>query len=280
MKIIIVGGGFIGQLLQAVLFPRARVFDWRASAPTMQPRQLGPQYLWEPIPELPCRKFEVFTRIDGSEATNDTMVAYKTKVGKHQDNSDWRAQFRPVMDGYDAQLPFSRVEYGRRIGSIDITNRRLNMADGTQETYDVLISTIPMPAFLIMCGRYPYSNPFRSRPIYMHHSTYQSQDRPCGPLDMHVNYLSYPHTDVYRQTIRDGRIFTESLRPFHDVHRDNVVKLAPGKIYEHEESERFQALLGCYGVACFGRFASWNPDELAHETIRKARMFKERMPHD
>lgn len=268
MRIVIIGGGFLGQLLH-VLWPKARVFDWRPKAPTIATRQLGPQYLWEPIPELPCRRFDVHTQVDGKDATDESIKTYKEKVGKLQDGSDWRAQFRPHMDGYDCTLPTSRVEYGKRVTHVQYDGRKLVMADGTVERYDLLISTIPLNAMLQLCGWTKDLQSFLCRPIFMHH-----EEATLPSDDMLVNYISYQHTDVYRQTIREGRIFTESLKPFHEIHTASVIKIQPGKIYTNDHAVRYVARLGSEGIACFGRYAVWEPDELAHETLRKVRDFK------
>jgi hypothetical protein len=269
MRTIILGGGFLGQLLH-VFWPHARVFDWRPEAPKVSNRSLGPQYLWEPIAELTCRKFQVTTTVDGEIATDDSIRAYKRKVGKEQDGSDWRAQFQHRMRGYDCVLPPTSdmsVEWGRRITHLQLDGHRLVMADGRIEKFDLLISTVPMPSLLQMAGFSSVVHAFRSRPIYMAVGDMASSQR-----DMDVNYLSDNTTPIYRQTVRGDKVYTESLEP---LPGPNVVKLTPGKIYATDLSHQYCARLGAEGVACFGRYAVWNPEELAHETVRKVREFKQ-----
>lgn len=258
VRLIIIGGGFLGQLLHTV-FPRARVFDWRSKPPAVATRTIGPMYLWAPIPGLKNREYDVYTTIDGEPATDERVMAYKKKVGKEQDGSDWRAQFQYRMKGYDVELP-NRVEYGKRIESVDRYSRRLNLHGGWEERYDSIISTIPLPALMTMCGIGAPST-FDSRPIYV--KTYQhsiSIDHP-----MYVNYLSDPNNPSYRETTREGKVYVESL-----VGGPDCARLVPGKIYANPSVNDVQKQLAVSNIWCLGRYATWSPDELAHETYGHA----------
>lgn len=264
-RVIIVGGGFNGQLLHT-LFPRARVFDWRPAPPNLnaQPRQFGPQYLWEPIAGLECSSFQVTTHVDGLPGTDASILAYKQKVGKEQDAGDWRSQFREVMTGWNVKLPPSRVEYGKRITSIDRVSRKLVLAhERTEVPYDLLISTIPLYALLSLAGIPEPSDKLQFRPIFV------SSDSGLPMDGMYVNYISDPETPVYRVTLRDSSLHRESLHSIDGV----TIKITPGKIYHHDSVPETLRLLYSYGIKTFGRFASWSPDELAHETFKQAREF-------
>lgn len=266
-RIIIIGGGFNGQLLHT-LFPDARVFDWRPAPPDInaQPRQFGPQYLWEPLPglESACESFPVVTHVDGRMATDDSVLAYKRKVGKEQDAGDWRTQFQASMTGWSVRLPASRVEYGRRIVSIDRVSRKLSMAGGDEVPYDLLVSTIPLYALLSLAGIPRPDGDLQFKPIYV-------ASEPWSPVHgMYVNYISDPETPIYRVTYRDAARHRESL-----VATDTVaIKITPGKIYNHGLVPTLLSMLKAYGIFTFGRFASWHPDELAHETFRQAHKWK------
>jgi hypothetical protein len=267
-RLIIIGGGFNGQLLHTV-FHRARVFDWRPSPPdlTAQPRQFGPQYLWEPVDGLACSPFVVTTHVDGRPATDDAVRAYKRKVDKEQDAGDWRAQFQTTMQGWSVALPPSRVEYGRRIASIDRVSRKLIMSNHEEVFYDILISTIPLYSLLSLAGLPEPDTKLTFRPIYVSSS-------PCADAmlsdGMYVNYISDPATPIYRETQRDAALHRESLHATDGV----TIKITPGKIYGHFAVPMLQNTLRAYGIHTFGRFASWHPDELAHETFRQALSFK------
>lgn len=272
MKIIIIGGGFLGQLLH-VFFPRARVFDWRPSAPSgLASRELGPQYLWEEIPELPCKWFDVHTTVDGCDATPDSILAYKRKVGKEHDDGDWCAQFAPHMIGWNCTMPEPRVEYNKRILQVRADRRTLSMADGSVESFDLLLSTIPLPSMLSMCGWTEHLREFKSCPIHLKYraTTFQVHDS-----SMHVDYRSRLDSPVYRETLRNGRLFLESLQPFGYTPNASTTKILPGKIYANPFARRFTQQLSYNGIHCYGRFSTWTPDELAHETLRAVRTFKQ-----
>jgi hypothetical protein len=266
-RIVIIGGGFVGQLLHTV-FPYARVLDWAPAPPPSLSRNIGPQYLWEPIPGLTCNKFTVTTHVDGKPATNESILAYKRKVGKDQDNGDWRAQFQAEMDGYNVVLPPSRVEYGMRVIAINKMSRELQMADVKMHQripYDILISTIPLYAILSLAGL-PGATSLRYAPIFV--SQMKIVERRPSP-NMYVNYISDPDNSNYRTTFRDGVSYSESLIS------NGGFRFTPGKIYPNTQVADMLAQLLRYRIKTFGRFASWNPDELAHETYKQAVAFKE-----
>jgi len=272
VKIVIIGGGYLGQLLHTLL-PTARVFDWRTTAPAAESRAFGPQYLWTPIYGLPFNSFQVVTTVDGKDATPESILAYKKKVGKEQDQSDWRSQFRSVMAGYDVQLPPARVEYGMRIIGINLIARTIHLASGVVEPYDWIISTIPLPALWAMTGKSLPEEPLESRPIYVWTEEAEMLSY------MQVNYVSDPTNPVYRITIRQGKRFFESLEPLtlpigseRQVHR-----LMPGKIYSHNQTGPMRAELLQARVMTVGRYGAWNPEELAHETYAEVRDWKNRM---
>lgn len=273
MNVVIIGGGFIGQLIHTLL-PKARVLDWRPSPPdpTKQSRMYGPQYLWEPIDGLPCRKFDVVTHVDGRAAVDEAVLAYKRKVGKEQDAGDWRTQFRTHMDGWSVDLPPSRVEYNRRVARIARLEHRLVMADGEVLPYDYLITTIPMYSTLAMAGFPAAESAFKWRPIYM-----TVQPAFTAPGRMMVNYISSPSTAVYRETYRDNALHVEALEPLDEGKDGRALKMVPGKIYAHSGTVEGELVLRQYGIYPFGRYAAWHPDELAHETYRAARAFVARL---
>lgn len=266
MRVVIIGGGFMGQLIQ-MLIPGSRCLDWQPKAPSVANRQFGAQYLWEPVPELRCRKFEVITGIDGEDATQDSILRYKKKVGKEQDASDWRSQFQTRMWGYQIDQPIpSNVEYGMRVVGINVDERRLQINHlQSFVPYDVLISTVPLPFLygLIHPGRF---NP-QSRPIYV--QTLPSQVRGMSPW-WTVNYSSDETDPVYRTTVRDGEIHFEALHP---ATEDGWRRLIPGKIYRHPDAPAARDELAQQDIFCFGRFARWEPEELAHETLAAVRKF-------
>ena len=48
-------------------------------------------------------------------------------------------------------------------------------------------------------------------------------------------------------------------------------KLVPGKIYPFKHAAWFQNELRQYDIHCFGRYATWDSNELVHHTVRQLR---------
>lgn len=259
-KVVVIGGGFVGQLVQLAV-PSAIVLDWRKTAPANHmDTRVGPQYLWEPIPGVPSTSFEVTTTVDGLSPTPESILAYKKKIGKEDDGGDWGLQFQHKMTGWHSELPVPRVDYGKTVWMIDINDKMLGMQDGPNICYDVLVSTIPLTALLkmLIVGPEYDRHGFRADTIYM--AEYGGEAHVEG---MRLNYLSDPSYAPYRETYVGTSRFFESLSP---IEGGINHCLRPGKIHPHKESETLLETLKGYGLYCFGRFATWRPDELAHQT--------------
>lgn len=257
MNVVVIGGGFVGQLVQWAI-PEARILDWRNHAPVNHlETRIGPRYLWEPIPGVPSKSFEVVTTIDGSRATAESIYAYKKKVGKENDGGNWGIQFRHRTTGFSSQLPVPRIEFGKRVVEINHRKRGLLTGDAEVLTYDWLVNTIPLPALLDIFGSV-HTPFFKSEVIYMTRTKDDSVVRDV----MHMNYISNPQTPIYRETITLQERFTESLVRTEPT----ALKIMPGKIFTYPGSEQLIAQLSSLRCQCFGRFGTWRPDELAHET--------------
>ncbi len=258
MNVVVIGGGFVGQLVQWAI-PEARILDWRNNAPADHlETRIGPRYLWEPIPGVPSSSFDVVTTIDNQPPTLESILTYKKKVGKENDGGNWDVQFRHHTTGFRSQLPVPRIEFGKRVTMIDHRSRVLWTNNLDVVHYDWLVSTIPLPALLDIFGS-SHASSFRSQVIYM--------TRTPIPQDvigdvLHMNYVSDPQTPIYRVTDSLGERFSESL-----VRIDSsAIKIMPGKIFTYPEAEHLLNQLGALRCKCFGRFGTWRPDELAHET--------------
>jgi len=257
MQVVVIGGGFIGQLVQLAI-PEARVLDWRKTPPADHlETRVGPQYLWEPIDGVPSSAFLVTTLVDGMEPTDDAILRYKRKIGKESDGGDWGLQFQHEMVGWSSQLPKPRVEYDQMVRMVDLRSHVLGMTDRLIE-YDILVSTIPLPALLalLITGPEYDINGFKSDPIYMSDS-----DLPASVEGMTLDYISDPLNPWYRHTHIGIKKYMESIHPQLGCRR-----IVPGKIHPYADSERVLAQLELNGCFCFGRFATWRPDELAHQT--------------
>jgi len=269
-RVVVIGGGFVGQLVQ-LAHPAARVLDWRKEAPIdhMETR-IGPQYLWEPIPgSVFDQSFPVTTLVDGTKPTPEKILAYKKKIGKENDGGDWGLQFQYRSIGWYSQLPKPRVEYDQMVMAIDIVSKRLKMKGSVDIPYDVLVSTIPMPAMLDLLSKglpFPQMDSkvagisFKMDPIYMRIEASNDSEED----GMLMNYLTAPHVPWYRVTLTGGRLFFESL-----TNQKDCKRIYPGKIHPHPHNETIIKDLQSFDIFCYGRFATWRPDELAHQTWKE-----------
>jgi len=264
-SVVVIGGGFVGQLVQLAI-PEARVLDWRKTAPVDHlETRVGPQYLWEPIDGVPSSAFLVTTLVDGLEPTDESILRYKTKIGKQSDGGNWGVQFQHEMLGWASQLPKPRVEYNQLVRMVDLRGHVLGMTDSLIP-YDILISTIPLPALLAMLITGPaYDiNGFKSDPIYM-----MDSDLDESVEGMTLNYISDSLDPWYRLTYAGVKKYAESLHPQLGCRR-----IVPGKIHPYSDNESILAQLELENCICFGRFATWRPDELAHQTWQQILAWK------
>lgn len=281
---LVIGGGITGRLFQAAV-PSAQVFDW-GPAPTGQPtltRQFGTNYLWAPLEGLECRELSVLTEVDGKAPTDAAIRAYKQKIGKGWEQT-WGTQFAHAQTAYDlVSLPESRVEYNMRAVAINPIERRVVWSNGTISFYDTLVSTIPLYALIQLLKEselgqvlaYRTQGQFRFDPIFVKVTT-RPPDAKARGVDIYVNYNSDPDVPVYRTCDRDGSRHYESLI---SVGQIPTRKIVPGKIHaiDPDITRGVHALLGSHHIHCFGRFATWDPEELVHQTHRRILDFRKEM---
>lgn len=279
MRIVVIGGGITGQMVQWVV-PSAEVLDWRSvpRVPQYLTRHYGANYLWKPLPGMECRSFRVITHIDGAGATEESIKRYKAKVGKTYENdltfNLMTTQFRPDTVGYEiANVPLTRVTYNTRITSIDMFKRRLTIASGEPRDYDILVSTIPLYSLMSLVGFPDLGLQFK--PIWVK-ITGRPPEAPFPPDTMYINYLSDPNVAPYRATDRGGERHYESLTMMGVAPNRRIV---PGKVYPHEGVADVIEHLAQMNIYCFGRFATWDADELLHETFDDILAWRTAMEH-
>jgi len=250
-------------------------------------RQFGGNYLWEPLPGVACRQFRVITTVDGERPRDENIIRYKRKVGKsedllgtHAERSDrFDRQFRHEMPGYDIEgWPANvKVDYGYVVKYINLTERTVHALerDTVLATipYDILVSTVPLPALMAMTGKQYFD--LKSRPIFVWAQRVPLDAPPMyDKNEWRINYISDPDIPAYRTTDRDGDRHYESLDSGDTI---PTKKIMPGKIYRHMGVPDLLAQFERQNVYCFGRFARWEPDELVHETDAHIRVWKEVM---
>lgn len=278
VKIAVIGGGITGRLVQ-IQIPTADVFDWKPepTGPKGLIRNFGANYLWTPLPGIECREFTVETRIDGQIPTLASARIYKDKIGKggdiHQGDDLLMRQFQPTMTGYDfATLPPTSIQFNYRATEVDRINRTITFSTGKEVQYDFLVSTIPFYSLLSLLGMPEPSGKLQFKPIFFKVVS-RPPDAPFPPDVMYVNYISDANIVPYRYCDRDGERHYESIIPYPGAISSK--RFAPGKIYPHPDVPDVLEYLAGFGIQTFGRFGSWNPDELVHETWAHIAEWKE-----
>lgn len=271
VKIAVIGGGITGRLFQFVV-PEAQIYDWLPqprSRPSLT-RSLGANYLWRPLDGLPCRQFRVVTRIDGLMPTLDLARAYKNKIGKYNDLQEWERQFQPEQVGYEfLELPHAQVQYNHRIVRINRMEHTIEFAAQETVRYETLISTIPLYSLLSLLGMPEPTGRLQFKPIYFRIMP-RPADAPCPADVLYVNYLTDPKIAPYRFCDRMGERHWESIIPY-PAEAQSTRRIAPGKIFPHPSVPDFLEVLEGHEIFTFGRFGSWAPDELVHETYDRIR---------
>lgn len=266
VEIVVIGGGITGRLFN-FLIPQSVVYDWMPNPRTIGPltRNFGANYLWRPLDGIHCRAFSVVTHVDGQPPTLEAVQRYKEKIGKRDDVAEWERQFQLHMVGYDFEaLPSVPIQYDHRVTRIDVEAHTLHFAKQGDMRYDTLISTIPLYALLALMGWPEPPGGLRYKPIYFK-VTARPPDAPFPAQTMYVNYLSDPAITPYRFCDRARERHYESIEPYDGP---STKRIAPGKIYSHPQVPELLALLEAYDIHTFGRYGSWSPDELVHETFR------------
>jgi hypothetical protein len=275
MKTIVIGGGITGRMVKLV-DPTATIYDWgqRPTGDRGLTRAFGANYLWEPLEGFECAEVEVVTHVDGTPATPASVLAYKRKVFKESDGGDWGLQFKERTVGYELlAFPDVDIVYETRVKYIDAERHvvGLQATNGPvrEEEYDRLVSTIPLFALLPMTHLGLDNVDFSYSPIYVKVSA-RPPDAPFPPSVMYVNYLSSPDVPAYRFCDRGGERHYEGLTTMGVL---PTKKLVPGKIRPLPETKRRQIVdyLGEFGIRCFGRYGTWRPDELVHDTWKEIR---------
>lgn len=269
-RIVVVGGGITGRLV-GFRNPGAVILDWGPPPRNDRlTRNYGTNYLWEPLLDIPCRAFSVVTHVDGRVPTGASIAAYKLKVNKVGDGGDWSRQFQHETIGYEIdEMPQIPIFYQRRIVEIDPVRHRVIDGAGFIHTYDKLVSTIPLPSLLDLVAEQLVTSPsmwkFRSDPVYVKIGP-RPPDAPYPEDVLYVNYLSNPDVPPYRVCDRFGERHWEGLT---DMGLAPTKLLKPGKIHPYPHTETWRKLLATHEIYCFGRYATWRPDELVHETYRE-----------
>jgi hypothetical protein len=270
MKVVAIGGGISGRIVQYFL-PEALVLEAQESSGKEKlTLNFGTNYLWEPLEGFNCRKLNIITHVDEAPATEKSVKRYKNKIGKGYENrEDYLEQFEVNTVGWEiTQLPPSRIQYGHELVEIDLLRKTLLVLDkksciSRKISYDLLFCSAPLPITLKLCrlqNVYPVETMFKYKPIYV-----DIKPHPYPDDCIYVNYLSDPTTPIYRTCCRNGQLHTESLSRL--TESDKVI--FPGKIYEDPLVPKLLEHLRSHDIFPIGRFGKWASDELIHVTYHE-----------
>lgn len=270
MNDIILGAGISGRILKH-FFPDALVLE--ANGPVSHLNStMGANYVWKPLDGFHTEPVRVVTTVDGQFPQTESIRRYKNKIGKDMENEeDWKEQFKPVQHGHllvcDEVLP---AMYDTRVTHIDMLGRKVYAKVGDHNAsfdYGRILSTLPLPVLVKLCDMdVPHRTPFRFQPIYV-----KVEKSVTDAGLMRVDYVSSPCDNVYRITEKSGERHYESLSPFTGEYKT----LFPGKIWNSPLTHDIKSKLAEEWIFTFGRYASWNSDELIHQTYEQVARFKQ-----
>lgn len=277
-KNFILGAGITG-IMAKKLFDDAIVLESNSEGSNTY--KMGANYLWEPVPLFQTKKVKVRTTVDGKKPNEASIMRYKNKIGKGlEDRGLWGEQFQPEMKGYVIEeTPKIKVVYGVRIIKIDLKGKvlylKINKYGTRPVKFDNIISSIPFPIMIEICEletKEMISKWFKYSPIFVQKRELDASKR-CNHL-VDVNYItsrgikSYCSTKYYERK-------EEHIESLSDLIPYATTKIFLGKIWGSRMTKLLTDTLNNRGIYCFGRYASWNPDELIHNTYHKLKAFRE-----
>lgn len=271
---LILGAGLVGRMIGVLVSGMASSTLLESKSKDVSLNAfMGAQYLHEPVPVFSTRRKQIITTVDGLKATPESIQKYKEKIGKRENAEDCLEQFKLLTWGYEVlKVPDEGLHicYDSLIKHIDLEGGIVYTEKGMY-VYRRLISTLPFTVFNSLTD-----NPdWKKKEIFLRHSpiyvrTQHDSDRSNLSV-FFVDYVSDPKSKHYRVTRRNGEMHFEYLE---EVPESRAI--FPGKIYafaeELSEIGKFQMeLRKRFNVYHFGRWATWRPDELAHQTYHEAK---------
>jgi len=124
-----------------------------------------------------------------------------------------------------------------------------------------------LPSLMEMMESSPASQlGFQWHPICVRAGAIPPDAPSLGQDTVRVNYISDPAIAAYRTTDRNGQRHYEWLKGHRDMGIPSKV-ISPGKIWYNPEASEWVSFLKSHHIYCFGRFPTWRPDELLHQTF-------------
>lgn len=109
-----------------------------------------------------------------------------------------------IWDAIAARLPAERLNFGRRVVAVETKSRRVRFADGTRESYDRLISTMPLDELLRVITDRPELTALADRFVYSSSHIVGVGFEGAPPADLRTKcWMYFPESDTpfYRVTV-------------------------------------------------------------------------------
>lgn len=283
-RIVVIGAGPVGRLVK-IAMPQALVFD---ANPLVEVNPwVNTQYFTKKIqaPGLVLERVVVVVTVDGHlltranmEACVSTLKPGTAELARHWTEMRSGDSARPtstLIQGYRIRSwPPLGIIPGARVDQVRLAARELVLETGDLVSYDVLVSTIPLPVFAALAGPGAYA--LTASPVIL--SAPEIRDRsqipdlvarlePQGVI--HLDYLGDPETPDYRQAYTKGWLTRERVEaPGGEELAAGETRLIPGRMDPADEASvwALRQLYAQQRVYVFGRYGAWKPHETLDET--------------
>lgn len=302
MKVVIIGAGFAGSIASGA-FAADGPINYDQSAATDEPKHKAvmrlrdanvAKYLGTHVEPVTVWKSVAWDgqlyEVADMRMSNQYSLKLYGELGERSLRSLGRVERwlmagvpRPYITHWDHKLV--SVTDGHLVFEVKVTDKLASIAES--QSYDICISTIPMPILLKAAG-IKFDEKFECRPIWVwtgtliHHSSLHQ-----------TIYFSDDTTPVYRATIQGRKVIIESIddskinideiiwhfglwtedlqtlpnRAPEDEVKLEMFKQPMGKMIAIDEDARRQyiyELTDRFGIYSFGRYAIWKPIRTDH----------------
>lgn len=153
---------------------------------------------------------------------------------------------------------------------IDLDNRIVTLKNDVKYNYDYLITSIPMPDFCILAG-IEICEPFSYNSVYIYTENIDKIREKVEEIDCCFDTTNSP---FYRYSSYNKGLYTSyeySALSANTLPKE-AIKVRYGKIDKYKDIETIAQYIPP-NVLLVGRYASWTPREMAHDSYDKIRDF-------
>lgn len=282
MNTIIIGAGIVGRFAK-ILMPEAILLEASSDGSKITTDFLGTNMCRLPIPELNSVEGILRIKIDGEDATEESVSRYRQF--KFQENriefGDYK-QFNPIQIVHFINKPEVPVLYNQKVVKINAIDKTIETIDTVSLKrniidYDCIINTIPLLNLIQIVditSNSPFINTMKNKLI--HKNIFYKEKRAERSItesnEIILDFKTSVESTVNRVSFYLDR---ESCESYYSLGEGQSV-LYPGKIMGSEFTEDIAKDFQLYNIYCYGRYARWRHKEMLHETFKNLRRFCER----